>query len=253
MRRVIYTGNFSINWDYFQGVQGWHIKNMWAMYNYGKRHGADFRVIDNSNRLMQSFYDSCMEYSNGKIGGWGIGAFSSLFALKDFIRGDYDEFCWLDLDICIKKTDISIFGALNKGCLTVESYKVIHDSENTKKTFVQDFFNLEHTRWCGTGVVLLDKPTAWKIFNFLEEKYYVYLDSCFAQELCDFLMRADYLINDEHIFEGIINSDIVPTVNIPGEYRPHIVYPGDIADPTMDVWGFHFAGTTKNQIESFQL
>jgi hypothetical protein len=40
---------------------------------------------------------------------------------------------------------------------------------------------------------------------------------------------------------------------IPKEYYPKIILPGQIADPSDDIWGFHFAGTTKNQIESFPI
>lgn len=254
MRKVIYTGNFSINWDYFKGVQGWHIKNMYGMYNYAKKHGADFRVIDNSNRELQWFYDKCREISGHKADGWNIGTLSSIFALKDFINSQYDLFCWLDLDICIRKTYMSMFDLYHEGTLVVEHDKVYEPLNNKKQDFIQNFMGLHHKKYCNTSTFILTKSTAKIIIDYLEVCHGMKFDSLvFIQSLCNFYKDSPHFMSDECIIEGVLNSDIVPVETVDKRYVAHVIHPGQVADPKMDVWGFHFASNTKTQIESFDL
>ena len=258
MKRIIYTGNFSISWDYYKGMQGWHIKNLWAMYNYAKKHGADFRVIDNSNNKMQWFYNECKRLTHGASDGWSIGTLASFFALQDFVESEYDEFCWLDLDVCIKKTDTNLFNVLKKDCITIENYVVIHDSENPKKTFVQDFMGIGHNRWCGTGMFMMNKETARKTLSFLEKDHMISFSHSFfmgefIEKLIPFYKQHEGFVTDEHLMEGILNWGVVDYYTPPRKYLAKIIFPGQTADPSDDVWGFHFAGTTKNQIESFPM
>lgn len=256
-KRVIYTGNFSINWDYFKGVQGWHIKNMYGMYNYAKKHGADFKVIDNSNRALQNFYDSCRRISGNKSDGWNIGTLSSIYALIDFVNGPYDEFCWLDLDICIRKTYMDIFNLLKPGHLTVEFGDILTSQTNIKSQFVKEFLGLTHNKYCNTSTFLFNKDTAYKIISLFEQwnvKMESLIDSIeFIERLCNFYKDSPHFMSDECLIEGVINTDILPLHCVPKEYVAHVIIPGQVADPTMDVWGFHFASDTKTQIESFQL
>lgn len=257
MRRIIYTGNFSISWDYYKGMQGWHIKNLWGLHQYSKRHGVDFRVIDNSNVKMQWFYDECKRRSYGAADGWSIGTLASFFALQDFVESDYEEFCWLDLDICIKKTDTNLFDALKKDSLVLENYVVIHDSENPKKTFVQEFMGIAHYKWCGTGMFIVNKEIAQKILAFLKDHRidfsHVYFMGEFIDSLIPFYKQRGGFVTDEHLMEGVINGTGIDSFMPLKEYLPKIIFPGQTADPLDDVWGFHFAGTTKNQIESFPM
>lgn len=249
---VIYTGNFSINWDYFKGLQGWHIKNYYELFNYSSRWGADFRVIDNSNKRLTNVYNMYRDLSNNKADGWNIGTLSSIVAIEDFINSPYDNFCWFDIDICVTKPYLNIFNCLSDD-ITLE-YDKIYSSYgyHRKRKFVSGFLGINHEKYCNTGMFLLTKVGAYKLLNAIKNMGVDLTNEDFAKRLVDYYKNDHDFMSDECIIEAIVNYESDLIFNKTAElYHPFVIVPGDDINPYLDVFAYHFASSTKHSILNF--
>lgn len=248
---VIYSGNFSINWSYFQGLQDWHIYNMYYFQKYAERHGADFKVIDNSNRKMSDLYSYLRKISGQDADGWGIGTLSSIIALYEFVNSKYDNFCWMDLDICIIKPEINVFDYL-KNDMVIDYADLKEITYNRKQRFVNHLLGIDLKHYCNSSMVMLTKDAARKVLNNFKKMRCNIEDNIFLLKVVEFFKGQKDFMSDECFFEALLNFDNGMTIDKwPRDLHSEVLSANSHRDFNRDCFSYHFASATKFLIVDF--
>lgn len=255
MKKVIYTGNFSSNWGYFHGVQPWHIRSMYHQLAYAEKHGADYKVIDNSNERMQSIYSLYREISGGVADSWTLATLVTYAAIQEFSNSEYDQMCWIDIDLFIKKPDIDLFSYYDPGHLCLYHYYA--DSrygDGLSQRFFSNFVGVEHKKYVQAGFIILDRQAAYDILNALnhlkikvENKEYAKTLWSYYHELRDTKMARDMPVKfmcDECLLSACISTGKIK-LQFPHDDLYSYITNGQNYDRSKDCFSVHFTAGGK--------
>jgi hypothetical protein len=253
MRDVMYTGVFSIGWEYFNGLQDWQICNLYHMQRYCDWHGIELRVIDNSHTKMRAIFDYARQHSGYKADSWNTATLCSLVALEEFVeQQEHDRFFWFDADVCIVEQLYNIFGIIDK-------FPVIELGEKTpnhkKEKFVKNYidkacFPTRHRLSCYSGIYGMDAATGTSILKTLRNEGLFPEDvTILLDEMIELYKGDHHFVSDECIMEALVN--IVPFTNIKEHIDIELITEGSPKEYFKDVFCYHFASGTKRLIKEF--
>lgn len=253
MRNILYTANYSINWDYFKGLQDWHIYSLYYLRRYCEKHNIELRVIDNSNVKMDGLYKTAKKLSFDGADSWNIATWSSLVAMDDFLwHSDADNFAWVDLDICIIKPGLNIFNYLEKDVMI--DYKTVTDPKPCKKrAFVEDMTGSKYEKYCNTSIIMANRGGVADIQNKLTNLNVNPLNSLERIINCWLTTDDGYqIICDEGLMECFLNSFGYTRLQPwPADLVSEVVTSLDFNDFWLDRFSYHFASATKPMIKRF--
>lgn len=252
MHNVIYTGIFSINWDYFKGTQAWQIYNLYHMQKYCERHGAELRIIDNSHKKMNEIFDYARKNSDYLADAWNIGTLSSIVALEEFAtERKYNKFLWLDADISITMPEYNIFNIINDPIIEVGQ-----KSDNYKKEkFMMHCINThkvnQYELSCASGIYGMNLDRAIAVIDLLRtreifpEDYKILINDMIK------LYKGDkHFISDECIMEALVN--IIKFNSLKDRISIELITESSEKDfGKIDKFCYHFASGTKRLIKEF--
>ena len=258
MLNVIYTGVFSIGWDYFNGLNPWQIYNLYHMQKYCEKHNIELRIIDNSNSIINKLFEYAKRESNSKADSWNIATLCSIVALEDFVRRkDGGNFFWLDADICITDINYNIFNLITKDAIYIETsnYRV-----NEKKDLFYSYFSkkypiiyVNNDTACYSGIFGMNDIRAKRTVEFLHDYD---IDICNFSPFVDSMIKlykdSRHFISDECIFQVLVNSYLRHnTCNIGDLLKIKVITHDSDRNFDEDVFCYHFASETKYLIPEF--
>lgn len=250
---VIYTGNYSINWDYFKGIQDWQIYNFYHLQKYCERHNIALRIIDNSHVGMNSAFRYARSISNDRADGWSIATWCSVAAVTEFAdSNEFDNFAWVDLDLCIIKPGINIFDQL-KGDVLLDIDDVLSPRGNIKERFVEGMAGFPYKQYCNTSIIVTNKQGAMDIKNRLLNLNLHPYQTGFLDRLVEFYKNDKEFLCDEGFIEAVLNSETyIKFQRWPEILKSEVITP---VSPHRDYWldrfSYHFASHTKDLITGF--
>jgi hypothetical protein len=267
MSYVIYTGAFSIGWNYFDGLQQWQIYNLYNMQKYCDRHDIELRVIDNSNKELSSLFSYAREKSNYKADSWNIATLSSIIALNDFSKRNDDKFLWLDLDFVITDHKLDIFKYIDEYHILIELwYKTIFNEKKEKFFSYLNRYLPQNAQYifpllCYSGIFGCDTIRAKGIIDFMHS-HSVYPTYSFIDDMIELYKGDKHFISDECIMEFVCNnyagSEGNGRINVPVNIKDYInieLVTEDNMDSVNaisdDFFGYHFASGSKINIPKF--
>jgi hypothetical protein len=251
VKNVIYTGNFSINWDYFKGTQSWQIYNLYHIQKYCERHNAELKIIDNSNKWLSDTHSYIREKSNYKADSWSIATWCSVAAIRDFVYSDYDYFGWIDLDICIIKPELNIFDYLT-GDFMIDHGDAPDGGIGFKKKFIESMTVFPYKKNCSTAIIVANKQGCMDIYNRLLNLGLDPADHKFLDRLIELFKNDKGFICDEGLVEvGLNSSAYTKFQQWPEELRGEVITATSHRDFTKDCFSYHFASHTKDLIPGF--
>lgn len=248
-KNIIYTGNYSINWSYFKGMQGWKIENLYHMKKYCNRHNIEFRVIDNTYPRMDHLFNWLRKNSDNKADAWNIGTLSSIIAHYDFLEEDkYENFCWLDLDTCITKPDVNLFDYI-KDDLCIDYKDGFR--ENYKKNKFLRFFELENNHFCNTCFFMMTKNGSLKFDKVCKNLGIDLKNQEFLKSMIEYFRGDNHFMSDECIVEAAINTGELSIHSVRKDMDIVTIKPHDPKIYKKGPFLYHFPSQAKLFVEDF--
>jgi len=232
MKNVLYTGNFSIGWNYFNGLQRWQIYSLYNLQRYCERHKIELRVIDNSHTGMSSFHSWLMQKSNWGADNWSIGTMTAIFAQEDFLKSDFDNFAWIDLDVLIINTSMNMFDFVQKEKVSV-AYSKNPDCDLDhlfrKKRFLLDFLRIRPDVHCSTGFYLMDRALAQEASSYRTQLGLNPFNDRW-NDIIEYFSKGPYFLTEETIMDALLNAGL-PKTQLPPELHVEMMSEIIIREP----------------------